>query len=339
MNRPLLIAGGGTGGHVIPALAVLEHLPQTEVVWLGTDRLDKGLVFEAGYEHISQEIRGGWGLSSLGQQGKALFKAWRLVQERRPYAVLGTGGYASIPGVLAARLGGARVVLLEPNAYPGSATRLLEWVAHEIAATGEAARLLGTSATATGVPVKESVWKGTKEEARKSLGYEGGLLIAITGGSQGAKGMNALLVTALQECSPTLQGARWLWQAGPQAPEVQRSLDTLGIRGRAVSYVDDLPLWLRAADLVVARAGASTLAELAAIGQRSLLIPYPGAGAHQEANGRIHATFPGNGMVLQDAPPHKVLESIEFLLSQPPPPPRSRLAARQVAKWLQPPTD
>jgi len=304
-----LIAGGGTGGHVVPAIAIGQALvaaghPAGTVCFVGSRRgLEARLVPEAGFEVVLLPGRGIArrlqvdNLAASAGLVAALVRALVLVGRRRPAVVVSVGGYASLAASLAALVWRVPVVVAEQNAVPGLANRL---VARFAAAS--AVSFAGTPlprAVLTGNPVREEMGRldrspAGREAARRALGYDpAACVVVVSGGSLGARRIN--------EATVALAGA-WANRPGLVVHHVvgERDFEELsrrrpvpvpgGLVYRQVRYEDRMDLVFAAADLAVCRAGASTVFELAAAGLPSLLVPLPGApGDHQTANARLLA--------------------------------------------------
>jgi UDP-N-acetylglucosamine--N-acetylmuramyl-(pentapeptide) pyrophosphoryl-undecaprenol N-acetylglucosamine transferase len=319
-----LLAGGGSGGHVFPALAVGEELARRgwRVSFAGDPGgMERRLVEARGLAFVPLAARPVVGrgplarVSALATLARSARAARRWIEAESVDVVVGTGGYASAPGVLGARLARRPALLVEPNARPGAANRWLSRVAAREAAVADAAagRRLGCRTTVTGVPVRPAFF------AVPPLEPGGAPHLLVLGGSQGSKRLNRLLppaVAAARAALPGLTvlhqcGARWveeaaaLWRAaGLGAPEVE-----------VAPFLDDVPGALAAAALVVSRAGAITLAEIAAAGRPAVLVPLEPAGGHQVANAR-HAEGAGGARVLleRDAVPERLAELLAELL-------------------------
>jgi UDP-N-acetylglucosamine--N-acetylmuramyl-(pentapeptide) pyrophosphoryl-undecaprenol N-acetylglucosamine transferase len=289
----ILIAAGGTGGHIYPGVAVADELrrrdPATRVVFVGTPRgLESRLVPRAGYELQLLPILplNGVGLlrmlEGLLALPWALFKAARLVAALRPQAVLGVGGYAGGPVVLMAALMGYPTVVLEPNAHPGFTNRVLKPFVRHAACSYESTRaVFGAKGVVTGNPVRG----GFASIARKIHALPHRLL--VFGGSQGSRILNRALVAAL----PHLPGAdrlRIVHQTGEaMRDEVAAAYAQAGRAAEVTAFLDDMERRVADADLVVCRSGATTCAELTAAGRASVLIPFAqAADDHQRSNAR-----------------------------------------------------
>lgn len=310
----VIFAGGGTGGHLYPALALADALkrldPRTEVLFLGAKRGVEARVLPArGVPHRLlpfEPIRRAqpwqnWRLvPALLSSFAGIRSAFR---EFRPHLVVGTGGYASGPVVAWAALHGVPAAVQEQNSYPGLTTR---WLASRVRqlhlAFPEARRYLKpgsrTEVYEYGNPIRPPEHTLSREEARARFGLGGGVVGLVVGGSQGARAVNQALLAELAavaagEIAARPEGFELLWATGPahHAPIAAR-LAELGVESwvRAVPYIDDMPAALASADFALSRAGAMALAELCAWGIPSILVPLPTAAAnHQEHNARALA--------------------------------------------------
>ena len=295
----ILIAGGGTGGHIIPGLAIADALRdqhQAHVEWLGTERgLESRLVRDAGYLlHLVEvgQLKGvslATRLKTLTAVPRSLLACRRLLQELRPHVVIGVGGYASGPGMLAAVLGGIPTLAVEPNAAPGLTNRLLgRWVSAAAVNFPPAAASF-RKAQVTGIPVRQAFFH---LPARPS-GAAPRLL--VFGGSQGARALNARVPKIAAQLLAAVPGLTILHQAGARAAETtlaayRAAAPATEGRWEVRPFLDDMPYRFGEADLVLARSGASTVAELAAAGKPSVLVPFPQAtDDHQTKNAKVLA--------------------------------------------------
>lgn len=311
--RPLRLAfaGGGTGGHVCPAVAVAqaasEAHPGSQALFLGSDRaVEKRILSHAGLPHVAlpaAPLRGGRGLLA---QVQALWLARAHLRAFRPHVVLGLGGFASAPGVLAARTLGVPVALFEPNAVAGRANQLLARLA-AVACTHWPELTLPCPVARTGAPLGQAVARGlslTPGEARYALGLPpGARTVLIMGGSQGARALNEWLRQSLPAALPAGPPPAFIHLTGSEAavPALQDAYRAAGAPHRVLPFLDEMGLAYRAADLALVRGGAATLAELAACGLPGLIVPLPSsAGDHQRVNARAHAAL-GAGRVLEEA--------------------------------------
>lgn len=292
--RPIMILAGGTGGHVFPALAVAQRLRAAgvPVVWLGTERgLEARVVPAAGIPIEWLPVRGlrrrgliGW-LAAPGMLLRATWRALDVLRRHRPRAVLGMGGYVSGPGAVAARLLGVPVLIHEQNAVPGFTNRRLKSLARKVMTGFDGVFGQGRKLVHTGNPVREAIAAVPPPQAR--VRAEGPLRLLVLGGSQGAQALNEAVPAALARLPAELR-PQVRHQAGPahleaaQAAYRQHNLDA-----EVVPFIEDMASAYGWADLAICRAGALTVAELAAVGLPAVLIPFPHAvDDHQTANAR-----------------------------------------------------
>jgi UDP-N-acetylglucosamine--N-acetylmuramyl-(pentapeptide) pyrophosphoryl-undecaprenol N-acetylglucosamine transferase len=293
VGRTVLVAAGGTGGHLFPGIAVADELvrrdPGTRVVFAGTPKgLESRLVPRAGYalELLPILPLNGVGLLRMLRGLVALpwglVRSAALVRRLRPAAVLGLGGYAGGPVTLLAALLGVRAVVLEPNARPGFTNRVLRpFVRAAACAYPEAQAAFGPKGVLTGNPVRG----GFAALPRKEHGEP--LVLLAFGGSQGSRVLNRALVDAL----PHLPGRERLaivHQTGPaMLEEVQAAYRAAGREAEVLPFLDDMEARFAAADLVLSRSGATTCAELSVGGKAAILVPFAlAADDHQRTNAR-----------------------------------------------------
>jgi UDP-N-acetylglucosamine--N-acetylmuramyl-(pentapeptide) pyrophosphoryl-undecaprenol N-acetylglucosamine transferase len=305
----VIFAGGGTGGHLYPAIAlgeaVKQRFPDAEVMYIGALRgVEARVLPERGLPHLLlplEPIRRArpwenWRLvPAMWGAMRGLRRAFR---DFEPDLVVGTGGYASGPVAGWALLRGVPVALQEQNSYPGFVTRLLAGRARQLhLAFPEAARHLKpgprTEVLEFGNPITPPDPAMDRAEARRTFGLGAGTVALVVGGSQGSRAVNEALLADLRAVTEgTLpqrpEGLEILWATGPAHFEsVQQRLTELGVTGwvHATPYIQEMPKALASADLAVSRAGAMALAELCAWGIPSVLIPLPSAAAnHQHHN-------------------------------------------------------
>lgn len=302
----ILIAAGGTGGHLFPGLAVADELrrrdPELRVVFAGTPRgLETRLVPRAGYELALLPILP---LNAVGPRRLArgllalpggLVRAAALLRRLRPVAVLGVGGYAGGPVCLVAALAGVRTVILEPNARAGFTNRVLRpLVSHAACAYEEARREFGSRGVLTGNPVRGGFLALPRKLHRPPL-----TLLAF-GGSQGSRVLNEALLAAL----PLLPGPerlRIVHQTGEaMRAAVAAGYAAAGRQDEVAAFLDDMEARFASADLVLARSGATTCAELAVAGKAALLVPLArAANDHQRTNARVLAAA-GAAVMLEE---------------------------------------
>jgi UDP-N-acetylglucosamine--N-acetylmuramyl-(pentapeptide) pyrophosphoryl-undecaprenol N-acetylglucosamine transferase len=333
----VLIAGGGTGGHVFPALALGTELVSRglAIAFVGSPGgLETRLVPAAGQPlHLipGRQVRGG-GLRGAAVGAAALARglgsALRVLGRLRPRLVVGVGGYASVAGVVAACLRRVPVVLLEQNAIPGAANRTLGRVAERICVGfAEASTYFPRGrAVHTGNPVRPSVLAAPARVLRDGIG------LLVFGGSQGAHHLNEATVAALEVLGTVPDGLRVTHQTGEvDRTWVAEAYRRLGLDARVEAFVDDMGSAYTAADLVIARAGAMSCAEITAVGLPAVLVPYPfAADDHQRRNGEILATAGAARLILDrelDGP--RLASVLRTLLDDPAA--RAEMAARSRA--------
>lgn len=306
--RRILIAAGGTGGHIAPALAVGARLrdrfgDDVLVRFVSGCRDVERQAFEAAHEfpevipcerapRLSLE-----GAPDCARYARALVAAMGLARRFRPDAVLAMGGYVCAPVLWAARARRAPYYLHESNSVPGKATRLFARGARTVfLAHADAAAMLGarTRAEVVGTPVRQGVLCGDRLAAREALGLDAqALVVGVVGGSQGARALNESMLDALEALAQRAPRLRVVWAAGhAHRNTVEAALAGRGLseRVRLFDFIADMGAFYAASDLVVSRAGASTLAELAATGKPSILVPYPhAADDHQSSNAKALA--------------------------------------------------
>jgi UDP-N-acetylglucosamine--N-acetylmuramyl-(pentapeptide) pyrophosphoryl-undecaprenol N-acetylglucosamine transferase len=305
--RRILVVAGGTGGHIAPALAVGEYLRAAfgegvRVRYVSGSRAVEQQAFAAAHEFpdkLACERAPGLALSTLPQWPRyamSIFQAHRLVRCFEPDAVLAMGGYVCAPVLTAARLAGVPFFLHESNSVPGRVTRLFAggarkvFLAHEDAASMLPVR---SQCRVVGTPVRAALFQAERGEAMRLFELREGVpTLLVLGGSQGARALNEILVEALPRLSATFAeagGLQVLWSCGGlHCRSVESQVERLGLANvtvRAFEYIERMELAYAACDAVLSRAGASTLAELSALGLRSVLVPYPhAADNHQAAN-------------------------------------------------------
>jgi UDP-N-acetylglucosamine--N-acetylmuramyl-(pentapeptide) pyrophosphoryl-undecaprenol N-acetylglucosamine transferase len=299
-----MIMAGGTGGHVFPALAVADHLRALgwRVVWLGARTgMEATLVPKHGYEMAWVRFSG---LRGKGLVAKlllpfnllvAFWQSLRALRAHRPDAVLGMGGYIAFPGGMMAALVGRPLAIHEQNSIAGLANRVLARVADRVLVAFPDAL---PKSTFVGNPVREAIAR-VPAPAERLAGRTGPLRVLVVGGSLGAAALNDIVPKALAllpaELRPTVthqSGARHL-------DEMRANYARAGVEVNAVAFIDDMAQAYADADLVICRAGATTVAELAAAGVAALLVPFPFAvDDHQTTNAR-YLSDPGAGVLVQ----------------------------------------
>jgi UDP-N-acetylglucosamine--N-acetylmuramyl-(pentapeptide) pyrophosphoryl-undecaprenol N-acetylglucosamine transferase len=299
-----MIMAGGTGGHVFPALAVADHLRALgwRVVWLGARTgMEATLVPKHGYEMAWVRFSG---LRGKGLAAKlllplnllvAFWQALQALRTQRPDVVLGMGGYIAFPGGMMAALLGRPLAIHEQNSVAGLANRVLAGVAdHVLVAFPDALR----NATFVGNPVREAIAQIAPPAARFA-GRTGTLRVLVVGGSLGAAALNDMVPRALAQLPAQTRPIVTHQSGAKHVDELRANYARAGVEANAVAFIDDMARAYADADLVICRAGATTVAELAAAGVAAILVPFPFAvDDHQTTNARYLADA-GAGVLVQ----------------------------------------
>ncbi|MBW2269040.1 MAG: undecaprenyldiphospho-muramoylpentapeptide beta-N-acetylglucosaminyltransferase [Deltaproteobacteria bacterium] len=301
MSQRWVVAGGGTGGHVTPALALAERIRERGddvLVMGGRLGLESKLVPQAGFELVALPARQLMGQGFLGRLAAlpalaaACFAAWRELGRRNVEIVVSVGGYASVPAVAAAVLRRLPIALVEPNAIPGRANLAAARFARRVFLGFEAAAAsFGPSgrepARVCGIPLRRALLEVFASQAERRTPAAPFRLL-VFGGSQGARQLNDAMI----EAAPALgRHIQIFHQTGPADQErVTRAYAAAGVQAEVVAFEPDMPGRYAWADLALCRSGALTVAELALAGLPALLVPYPyAADDHQRANARALA--------------------------------------------------
>ncbi|MSO21950.1 MAG: undecaprenyldiphospho-muramoylpentapeptide beta-N-acetylglucosaminyltransferase [Acidobacteria bacterium] len=309
----VLIAGGGTGGHIYPGIAIAREIkrrhPAADLLFVGTERgMEMKIVPAEGFRLETIMISGlkGTGplkqLKSLLAVPKSLLDARSILRRFQPTVVVGVGGYSSGPPVLMAALMGIPAMLQEQNALPGLTNRLLARVARKVAtAFRECEAYFGSKAVLTGNPVRA--------EFSQVPGRTGSdpFTLLVFGGSQGAQPLNQSVIEALAILEPQLPEVQVIHQTGERDySRIKQAYEAMRVDAEVRSFFEDMPQQFAAADLLVCRAGATTLAELTVAGKPAILVPFPqAADDHQRKNAEALARAGAAEMILQkdlDAP-------------------------------------
>ena len=325
----MLLAAGGTGGHLFPGVAVAEVARRefgAEVLFVGTQHgMEKEIIPPLGFALRfipAEQLRGrNWRgrLHALWAACRAVGVAWRIVREFSPDVIFSIGGYASGPTVLVGWLRRIPCVLLEPNAIPGMTNKWLGRLATKIC--------LGFPQTVAHFPAHKAVWTGNPVRWKTGAGQppttrasasRDRLTVLIFGGSAGARRLNHTLPQALALVGKRTDAPRIVHQTGKaDHAEVSAAYTSLGLEAEVVPFIETMREYYMAADLVICRAGAITVAELTALGRPAILIPYPYAvDDHQRANAEILVQAGAARMVLDtDLTPERMSEEMSSLLT------------------------
>ncbi len=312
----VVITGGGTGGHLYPGIALAEELrrrdPSTEIIFMGNERgIEAKVIPREGYPIRFIPASGfvgkgiGGKITSVFRLLKGIRESYRYLGEMMPDLVVGTGGYVSLGPVISARLLSIPVMIMEQNSVPGRTNRLLGHIADAICITYQEsmARFPKSKVYLTGNPVREKVLRGSRTSALRLFSLREDLFtVFVFGGSSGATSINRAVVDGLQYLLDLKGSIQFLHQTGEQDFEfVRDSYRSYGFEGTVTPYIYQMPEAYAVADIVVSRAGATTIAELCATGKPAILIPYPhAAGNHQEVNARRLAEL-GAALMIKDS--------------------------------------
>ncbi len=336
----VLIAGGGTGGHIIPALAVAREMVAryaADVLFVGTARgMEVRLVPEAGFrlrmidvgqlKNVSLLAK----LKTLLDLPRSIFACQRMIREFKPNVVLGVGGYASGPSMAAALRMKIPTMAFEPNAMPGLANRLVGKRVQAAAVNFASAAAWFRNAEVTGIPVRPEFFTLPPPPSPPPL-------LLIFGGSQGARIFNNTLPKMVSALLDRVPGLTILHQSGARHAEVTQAAYAASgadpARWQVRPFLDDMPARFGQAHLVMARSGASTVAELAAAGKPSLLVPFAAAADDHQRRNAEEMVNAGAAVMLHEtdlAVPGRLVEALAGLLTSP-----ERLAAMAAAARTQ----
>lgn len=336
----VLIAGGGTGGHIYPGIAIAQELkrrdPRNRIIFVGTERgLETRIVPGEGFQLELIEVRAlkrvGWRakIASLLILPRTFLVVRRMLRRYAPDLVIGVGGYASGPVVLMAATIGIPTLVAEQNALPGFTNRILSrFVDGAAVSFEEARRFFGVKARITGNPVRQEFF--AIPEIREHRDGDS-VHILITGGSQGARAINDAIVGALPKLRDAGCRLSFTHQTGSLgSAEMERltaAYATAGFHAEVRPFIDRMVDEISRADLVICRAGATTVAELAAAGRPALLIPFPfAADDHQRKNGEAVERGGAGRLLLQaDLTPRRLADELIAMVSDP-------LLIRQMAR-------
>jgi UDP-N-acetylglucosamine--N-acetylmuramyl-(pentapeptide) pyrophosphoryl-undecaprenol N-acetylglucosamine transferase len=298
MSRSIMIMAGGTGGHIFPALAVAEHLRGQgwNVIWLGVrGGMEERIIPARGYAMAWVRFAGVRGRGPVAfallpfNLLVAFWQSARAIFAHRPDMVLGMGGYVSFPGAMMASFLKRPLVIHEQNSIAGLANRVLAKLADRVLTTFPNAFGEATAVIWTGNPVRQEIVAMSPPENRYAS-RAGQMRLLVVGGSQGAQALNTVVPEALALISANAR-PRVLHQAGAgHSDPVSSRYQELGVAAEVVPFIDDMAARYAETDLIICRAGATTVAEIAAAGIASVLVPYPhSVDDHQTINARFLA--------------------------------------------------
>jgi UDP-N-acetylglucosamine--N-acetylmuramyl-(pentapeptide) pyrophosphoryl-undecaprenol N-acetylglucosamine transferase len=335
-----ILAGGGTGGHVIPALAIANELKKiygAECLFIGTARgIENRLVPAAGFplqlvrvgalKNVSLMTR----LKTAFDLPRAVWDAGRMLNEFAPDVVIGVGGYASGPAMLAAIVKHIPTLAFEPNVVPGFTNRMVARLVSGAAVHFEETAEYFRHAEVTGVPVRHAFFEITPKRG-------GTPTLLVFGGSQGAHAINEAMIRCLPVLQREAPGIQIIHQTGERdyndALAAYQKLNENGLRFEVFKFIEDMPAAFARADLVVCRSGASTVAEIAAAGKPAIFVPFPrAADDHQRVNAEA-LSHHGAAVVVEESKLEGVwlAETIATLLQDPMQLQKMSQAARELA--------
>lgn len=321
------IAGGGTGGHLFPGIAIAEEIlkrsSQNRVIFIGTKRgIEHRILEPLGYDLKLIDVEGlkgrGWKALMKGVYAipNSMCQSRKILKDFSPDVVIGVGGYASGPAVITAWLMGIPTAIAEQNALAGNTNRILGKFVNQIFLTYEQSRrgFAAHKVLVTGNPVRAAFAAGLNEAGRVKQGRQ----ILIFGGSQGAAAINKTIVAMMPLLQKIKDNVRMVHQTGQRDLEmVRQAYEQHGIHAEVSPFIADMASVLAASDLIICRAGATSLAEITAAGRASVLIPFPwAANDHQTLNAQ--AMVEANAAVMMkesDLTPDKLFSCLKTLLS------------------------
>jgi UDP-N-acetylglucosamine--N-acetylmuramyl-(pentapeptide) pyrophosphoryl-undecaprenol N-acetylglucosamine transferase len=322
----VIIAGGGTGGHIFPGVAIAQEFkkrnPDSKILFVGTARgLETKIIPQEGFElelikvaalkRVSFIER----IKSLWMLPKSFFAVRSLIKRVQPQIVIGVGGYASGPVVLTASLMGAPTMIAEQNALPGFTNRVLSRFVKAAAVSFEEAReYFGEKAEITGNPIRAEFFSAPAKDPGEVIH------ILITGGSQGARAINEAVIKTLPLLLEEKNRLSFTHQTGENDYDKVRAVYLeLGLKADVKPFIEHMVTEFTRADLVICRAGATTVAELAAAGKPAVLIPFPFASDdHQRKNAEAVERAGAGRMILQaELTPERLAQELEWLVRDP----------------------
>lgn len=307
----MIIAGGGTGGHIFPGLAIgneiVDRYNGSEILFItGVKKIETDIIEQSGFKQASINIEGfkgrGWmgGMKSVSRVPLGLYHSAKLIRRVSPNIVLGVGGYSSGPACMAAKLLGVPTAVHEQNSYPGLTNRILCRFVDRVFISFEESREYFSrgSIYLTGNPVRRELLEAAKDYDKPKESFT----VLVMGGSQGARAINEAFIKALEILTIRGKEPMVIHQTGEQdLKHVLNEYSRKGLKGEVFPFIEEMITTYNKADIVVNRAGATTVSELAALGKPSILIPYPyAANRHQDTNAHILASAGGAEVISED---------------------------------------
>ena len=313
----LLLAGGGTAGHITPAIAVAEELLKksrnSDILFIGrNDGNENRIIESSGFELKTLRIKGlkrslsPENIKRIRDAFTAKRDAEEIIREFKPDVVLGTGGYVCWPVLAAAKKLGIPTAIHESNAFPGLTTRLLAKSCDRVfLGVGEAKKYLGKGVRSfvVGNPLRQDFVRTSRCEARRSLNLkENDVFILSFGGSIGAEKLNETIGEVMKIHSSRIENLKHLHGCGQRYyDDIESEFKGKGKSGcRIIPYINNMPTMLRAADIVICRSGAMTLSEIAQVGVASILIPSPNVSGNHQLKNAIHLSHQGAAIMIEE---------------------------------------
>ena len=311
----LLLCGGGTAGHINPAIAIAEELmsshPNSKVLFVGRDEGSENLLIkDAGFEYRTLKIQGikrslsPSNFKRIKNAVKSIGSASKIINEFAPDVILGTGGYVCWPVITAGRRMGIPTAIHESNITPGLTTKLLSKKCNVVFLNRDETKNhlnKKVKAITVGNPLRQNFKKYTREKARQKLGIkENELLILSFGGSIGSEKMNEIIIDVIKNYSSKRSDVKHIHGVGKRYYENLKSVKTEYDGCRILPFINEMPLVMRASDIVICRCGAMTLSEICEVGVAPILIPSPNVTAnHQYLNGK-HLEDRGGAILIEE---------------------------------------
>ncbi len=326
----IIIAGGGTGGHLYPGIALAETFMSLQnniqILFIGTTQgIGTSPIPKKGFDLETVAATGFVGKGLLGKLKsllsipKGLGQSLRILKKFKPQLVIGVGGYVAVPVMLAATLLRIKRVILEPNVMPGLVNKIIAPLSHLVVTTFEASNrhLPRHKIKRLGIPVRPEILQTRNIQKNNAI-----TTLVILGGSQGAHSINRAMIEALPFLKKAPQSLCIIHQTGKtDCKDVQAAYKKAGLEAEVFAFIDDMATVYSRADLIISRAGAGTLSEIAAIGKAALMIPFPYAAGHQIENAKAFVAIGAAEMILdQDLSGESLATNILSLIAQ-----RSRL--------------
>jgi UDP-N-acetylglucosamine--N-acetylmuramyl-(pentapeptide) pyrophosphoryl-undecaprenol N-acetylglucosamine transferase len=312
MLMNIIIAGGGTGGHLFPGVAIAEEFLRRDgshqILFVGTDRgLEKKILGNLGFSLRTIDVEGVKGrglvrkLKALLKIPRSLLQAAQIIRRFQPAIVIGVGGYASGPAVLAAYLRGIKTAIAEQNAIPGLTNRILgRFAARIFVSFAETSKwFAGQKTIVTGNPIRANFTSALIETEHKRDDFR----VLVFGGSQGAHAINEAVLGSLEYLRPLRDKLRFTHQTGADDRDaVARGYERFNMDAKVETFIMEMAAAYRSADLLICRAGATSIAEITAMGKAAILIPFPYAiNDHQTKNAEVLVREGAAQMIPQQA--------------------------------------